>query len=144
MAGESYRIDFAPHSPGLFTLDAEGRAAALIAGSGQIAGPRGSGSRPVRRGETLEIFAAGLGAVAFPPPTGESATADPLSSTVAPVRVRIGERTLDALFAGLAPGFAGLYQVNVTVPHDAPASDLAPVVVIIGGIESNTAYIAVE
>jgi uncharacterized protein (TIGR03437 family) len=47
-------------------------------------------------------------------------------------------------FSGLAPGFFGLYQVNVQVPQNAPVGSAVSVVLTIGGIGSNTVTIAVQ
>jgi len=47
------------------------------------------------------------------------------------------------LFSGIAPGFAGLYQVNVVLPATAPAGDDVPVVISIGGA-SDSATIAIH
>ena len=44
----------------------------------------------------------------------------------------------------LAPGFVGLYQVNVQVPAEAPTGDGVEVVLSIGGVASNTVTIAVQ
>jgi uncharacterized protein (TIGR03437 family) len=43
----------------------------------------------------------------------------------------------------LAPGFVGLWQINVMVPADAPAGDSLPVQVVINGAASNTVTMAV-
>ena len=47
-------------------------------------------------------------------------------------------------FSGLAPGYAGLYQINVQVPDGAPAGPDVPIVLTIGGVPSNAATIAVD
>jgi uncharacterized protein (TIGR03437 family) len=47
-------------------------------------------------------------------------------------------------FSGLAPGFAGLYQVNAIMPEGSPAGSAVPVVLSIGGVTSNTVTIAVQ
>ena len=47
-------------------------------------------------------------------------------------------------FSGLAPGFFGLYQVNVQIPQNAPVSGAAAVVLTIGGVASNAVTIAVQ
>lgn len=47
-------------------------------------------------------------------------------------------------FAGLAPGFAGLYQVNAIVPSGAPSSDAAPVIVTVAGQSSRPVTMAVR
>jgi len=46
-------------------------------------------------------------------------------------------------FSGLAPGYAGLYQLNIQVPASASLSDLTPVTLTIGNA-SDTAYMAVQ
>ncbi len=47
-------------------------------------------------------------------------------------------------FSGLAPGFVGLYQVNVEVPASVTPGGAVPVVLTIKGAPSNTVTIAVE
>jgi uncharacterized protein (TIGR03437 family) len=47
-------------------------------------------------------------------------------------------------FSGLAPGFVGLYQVNVQVPQDAPTGAAIPVVLSIGETTSNTVTVVLE
>jgi uncharacterized protein (TIGR03437 family) len=42
--------------------------------------------------------------------------------------VRIGGISVAVSFAGLAPGFAGLYQVNVQVPTNAPSGNSVPLI----------------
>jgi uncharacterized protein (TIGR03437 family) len=64
-------------------------------------------SSPVARGQYLSVYATGLGAV-----RGQGAQ----SATIAPVTVVLGGEELTPLYAGLAPGFPGLYQVNVVIP----------------------------
>ena len=47
-------------------------------------------------------------------------------------------------FSGLAPGFVGLYQVNVQVPANAPVGDAVPVALRVGGMAANQVTMAVE
>ena len=47
-------------------------------------------------------------------------------------------------FSGIAPGFAGLYQINVTIPRGAPAGDDVPVVIEIGGASDTRDAIAIR
>jgi uncharacterized protein (TIGR03437 family) len=47
-------------------------------------------------------------------------------------------------YSGLAPGFAGLYQVNAIVPNAVASGDNINLVLSIGGVESNTVTIAIQ
>jgi uncharacterized protein (TIGR03437 family) len=141
-------VNLAAFGPALFAANRQGsgQGAILVAGAGVLAAPGGafSGSRPVNRGEFLEIYAVGLGPVVNPPPGGAPASASPLSTTTSLPSVTIGGVPAPVSFSGLASGFAGLYQVNVRVPDNAPAGDAVPVVLTIGNIASNTVTVAVQ
>ena len=114
--------------PGLFTTSnrGTGQGSILIANTSTIAGPAGQGQSPVARGDYIEIFATGLGPVqepggSPPPADGQPApiSGSPLFSTSAKATVTIGGVTVPTVFSGLAPGYVGLYQVNVQVPATA-------------------------
>jgi len=60
------------------------------------------------------------------------------------VTVTIGGLAAPVTFAGLAPGLAGVYQVNAQVPAGVAANDAVPVVITQGNLQSNTATIAVR
>lgn len=139
-------VSLAAFAPGIFTLNQQGtgQGAVLIAPTAVLAGPQGSGSRPVGKGEYISIFCTGLGAVSNQPATGSAAQADPLSRTTTTPTVTIGGRAALVTYSGLAPGFAGLYQVNVQVPMEAPLGGAVPVALTIGEIVSNTVTIAVQ
>ena len=47
---------------------------------------------------------------------GQPAPSQPLLRVLAPVMVDMGGTLIEPFFAGLAPGWAGLYQVNFRVP----------------------------
>jgi uncharacterized protein (TIGR03437 family) len=77
------------------------------------------------------------------PATGEAAKSSPLSRTLAPVTATIGGVTAHVTFSGLAPDFAGLNQVNIEVPADAPTG-VQPLVVSTGGVSSPPVNIPVQ
>jgi uncharacterized protein (TIGR03437 family) len=52
------------------------------------------------------------------------------------VRVIVGGAEAQVLFAGLAPQFVGLYQINIFVPLGAVPGDAVPVVIEQGGVMS--------
>jgi uncharacterized protein (TIGR03437 family) len=136
----------AARAPAIFTYDGtgSGQGAILIAGTSLFAGPPGPTFRPAAPGEFLTIYATGLGAVSNQPASGAAAPGDPLARTSVLPTVTIGGITAGVSFSGLAPGFVGLYQINVQIPFGAPRGNTIPVVLTIGGAVSNTVTIAVQ
>ena len=78
------------------------------------------------------------------PRTGAAAVASPLSSLIGNAAVTIGGVPAPVGFAGLAPGFVGLYQVNVQVPQGVAAGDAVPVMLSTGATVSNVVTISVR
>ncbi len=136
-ASAPVNVTAAELQPAIFTQSASGsgQGAILINGTGLLAGPAGNGSRPAIRGtEYLQIFCTGLGTVSgtdgeAPPPIGALAPLSPLFSTNTMVTVTIGGVPAPVLYAGLTPGVANLYQVNVLAPAGAAAGDNIPLVI---------------
>lgn len=100
-------------------------------------------SNPARRGQQIQLFANGLGAVTNQPASGDPAPASPLAQTKSPAVVTIGTQQANVSFSGLAPGFAGLYQINATVPAGLTPGN-QPITVTIGGKTSKTSNIPVQ
>ncbi|MCW5981576.1 MAG: hypothetical protein KIT09_26055 [Bryobacteraceae bacterium] len=102
-------------------------------------------AHPVHAGEAVLIFCTGLGPVDPPAAAGSAApSAEPFPRTTVPVSVTIGGRPATLLYAGLAPGFAGLYQVNALVPEGVTPGNRVPVIVKAGDQESPPVTIAVQ
>ena len=111
-------VPFAAVSPGIFvTRDGNGKA---VPAALHLDGTLVTDASPARRGEFLQIYGTGLGSTSPSVPAGMAAPRQPLARTDSPVRVSIGGVTnMEPQYAGLAPDFAGLYQVNVKVPNSA-------------------------
>jgi len=102
-------------------------------------------SSPASAGDVVVIYCVGLGPVKPPVTLGAAAPVSPLARTAAPVAVSFGGQVAAATFAGLTPGFAGLYQVNVVVPSGVPPGNQVPVTVLAGGNGSSAAiFMAVK
>jgi uncharacterized protein (TIGR03437 family) len=102
-----------------------------------------STANPAARGEAIVLYVTGLGAVTDPPASGAPASSTQLSPTPELPSVTVGGRPAEVFFAGLAPGFVGLYQINLYVPQTAPSGSV-DVVVTMNGRTSNAAKMAVE
>jgi uncharacterized protein (TIGR03437 family) len=102
-------------------------------------------SAPASAGDALTIYCAGLGAVNPPVADGTAAPlTQPFAQTVDPVTVTVGGEPAQVLFTGLAPGFAGLYQVNVVVPSGIAPGTSVPVVITAGGFPSPPVTVAIQ
>src|ERR1700693_3078812 len=101
-------------------------------------------TNPTTPGSYIQIYCTGLGPVTNQPPTGGSALVSPLSATTTSPTVTIGGTAATVVFSGLAPGAIGEYQVNVQVPASAPSGNAVPVVISIGGVNSNPVTISVQ
>jgi uncharacterized protein (TIGR03437 family) len=109
---------------------------------------------PARIGDFIQIYVTGLGKATpngdpagTPLPTGSAAPADgnTVYQTVASPSVTIGGVPVSVSFSGLAPGFAGLYQVNVQVPAGAATGDDVPISVAMpNGQADATATMAIR
>ncbi|MBI3281836.1 MAG: PQQ-dependent sugar dehydrogenase [Acidobacteria bacterium] len=110
--------------PGLFVLPGGG--AAALDSAGRVI----SRDNPARRGQPVSIFATGLGRAANEPATGQPAPSSPPAAGNVTPQVTIGAAAAPVGFSGLAPGFAGLYQINVTVPLTAATGDVDLVVAL--------------
>ena len=103
-----------PTAPGVFTLNQSGfgPGAILHADFSLV-----NSQRPARAGETVLVFLTGLGATTPAVPDGSPGPTNPLSMVTATVTVDIDGTDAPVSFAGLAPGLAGLYQLNVQIPQ---------------------------
>jgi uncharacterized protein (TIGR03437 family) len=133
----SQTVTIAAAGPAIFTLYGSQEAAARNQDYSV-----NSQDNPAAAGQAILLFGTGLGAVSPAVPTGVAASADPLSWVTAKVTATVGGAPADVLFAGMAPGFAGLWQVNVALP--AGVSGAAPVIVTVAGVASNTVTVWVE
>jgi adhesin/invasin len=94
-------------------------------------------------GDVLVIYCTGLGAVDQRVDAGTAAPSEPLARTVNPVTATLAGRQLQVLFAGLAPGFTGLYQVNAMMPEGIAQGD-APLVLTVSEQSSAPVTVAVR
>lgn len=88
-------------------------------------------SRRARPGDTIILYGIGFGAVTPPTPAGQIAQGS--TSLALPLQISIGGTAASVAYAGLAPGFVGLYQFNVVVPNIG-ASDSAPLTFTLNGV----------
>lgn len=111
-AGPLVNITLLEVAPSLFELNAE----TII--STHADGSLITKDAPADGGEVIILYAIGLGRMLPDLPPGQVAIG-PAPIQHKDLRVLVGGEAIDAnrvLYAGAAPGFAGLYQVNVRLP----------------------------
>ncbi len=152
-------VAIAAVSSGIFTQNQQGTGLGAILHAADFQPV--TESNPAQPGEFLLIFCTGLGPVLPEVPSGNVApgvdnpTVDNptagLALTVSLPMVNIGGIPAEVVFSGLAPGFVGLYQVNVEVPPgitpptEQPEGVTPPtnLEIINNGVPSNTVEVPV-
>jgi trimeric autotransporter adhesin len=117
--------------PGVYTQDQSGMGSGVIvdANTNALVAP----SSPAHAGDVIVVYCNGLGAVTPAVPTGTAAPlSGPPSQTVNPVTATIGGVNAVVQFAGLAPGYPDLYQVNAVVPAGVVGNSVSLVLTVSG------------
>jgi uncharacterized protein (TIGR03437 family) len=131
-------FSIAPTAPGLFTTNQQGLGLAAALHSDGITPV--SLQNPARRNEVIVFFATGLGAVTPPVATGSQSTA---SLTTTQTTATVDGLQASVGFSGMAPGFVGLNQINVSVPAPTRIGNDIAVTLSVGGKQSNVVTIPV-
>jgi adhesin/invasin len=136
-ASASYEAALSGVDPGIFVTS--GRRASALNGDLSIHTP----ATPIAAGEYVILYLTGQGAVTPAVADGAPAPGLPLSIFNASATVKIGTKDAVVTYQGLAPGFAGLAQLNVIVPAGLPPGN-QPVIVSQNGNPSNIGMITVK
>ncbi len=124
-------VTVAPSAPGIFTA-AGGRGPAVAINQD---GTLNSESNPAARGSTVTLFATGEGLTEPAAVAGRPAQ-PPYARPLLPVILTMGGSEAGILYAGQAPGFAGLMQINARVPAGFVPPGLLRLELAVGGAAS--------
>ena len=134
VASQEVEVPVAEFQPGVFA--ANGEAIVVDALANTLA-------RTVRGGQLVYFYATGLGPVSNQPLAGSASPSAPLARVLSLPVVTIGGVTCELQFAGLAPGFAGIYQVNIRIPGGL-SRGVQELVATAGGVRGRAAPVTVE
>ncbi len=134
---QSWNLLLASAVPALFTQDSTGAGAAAVlhAQTNQLV----TAANPAVPGEFLELYLTGLGATHSSGNLQVATLTPTLTLGASPTQQR-----LPIAFAGLAPGFTGLDQINFQVPANALSGAAIPIQVSSAGFSSNVATLAIR
>lgn len=131
-----------PSGPGLFIKDSTQQQPPKGAVLNQNSAENTS-TATARRGEVIQIYATGPGALTAPAEDGVAPPSSPLIGTRSAVQVYIAGVQAVVQFSGLAPGLPGVWQVNATLPDRPFITGRVPVRVFVDGVDSNEVTIFV-
>jgi len=90
-------------------------------------------SNPAKAGDSIVIYSVGLGPVNPPLKSGAAAPLAFLEPIIGNAAVTIDGVPAQVVFAGLTPGYTGLYQVNALMPTGVTPGKNVPVTVLVNG-----------
>ena len=112
-------LPLATTAPGIYSVDLSGAGYGIVLHADYSLV---SATSPATRGETVLVYLTGLGAVTPSVADGIAAPSTPplsmVNLTPQQLTVYLDGEPSTVQFAGLAPGYPGLYQINVTIPKD--------------------------
>lgn len=148
----TFRVTVVQRKPGIITQDSSGTGLAVVQNyisptqydidrftTGTITGTAYTIS-PAHPGQVLIAWVIGLG-----PVSGSDNTASPGVdfSGNTDIQVLVGDKRIKPLYAGRAPGFAGVDQVNFQLPADVQTGCTVPFQISVAGQVSNTSFISI-
>lgn len=132
-------IEVVENAPGIFAISSGGFGPGVVQNfNSETDQPVNSLDTVAARGQAITIWATGLGRVPFADNVAPTA-----QNVDAAVTISIGERDAVRLYAGRSPCCAGVDQIVVRVPEDAPLGCYVPVRIKSGSVVSNTVTMAI-
>lgn len=129
----STNIMLEPAVPAIFTINGAGTgpAAAVNAVTGKPVSP----ATPVTTGDYMSLYVTGLGDTRF---------SGGLQTALLTPELLVGGVRVPVSFAGRAPGFPGLDQINFQITSAVPRGLSIPLVIRVGGRASNLVSLAIR
>ncbi|WP_031499333.1 hypothetical protein [Bryobacter aggregatus] len=119
-------VPVARTAPGVYSLSQNGIGAGAILKSDYSLV---TASNPANRNDVVQVYLTGLGELNPALVDGAPASTSTLSRVTDTVNAYVGGVKAVVTFAGAAPGFAGLYQMNIVIPAAAPSGSAVPLAI---------------
>ena len=137
----AFTINVVNSSFGMFTANQSGSGPAIVQNfNSQSDQPTNSTVRAAKPGQAVVLWGTGLG-----PITSADALQPPVGGLPVSAQVFLGNKAVSNVFyTGRSPQFAGVDQINFTIPSDAPLGCYVPLLVQVSGVPSNAATMAIS
>jgi uncharacterized protein (TIGR03437 family) len=138
LASQTTTLALAATNPGVFTTDASGKGQGAILNYNAATNDYtlNGGTAPATKGQTVVLYVTGIG-VTNVPLENTLVPATPAVTPSAAVTVTVGGQPATVVGVASPPGSVpGLLQINAQIPNTAPTGAALPVVVNIGGVDS--------
>jgi uncharacterized protein (TIGR03437 family) len=144
----AYSITVNPAQPGLLALPnfkiGNVQYAVATFTDGAFALPAGAiqgvNSRPAKPGDAVTLYGVGFGPVT--PSMAAGQLVQQLNALALPLQMSVGGIPATLIYDGLAPGYTGLYQINLTIPS-APTGNAALTFTLGGRAGTQTLYLPI-
>ena len=145
-AGNLIYVDINAQVPRFIVYD--GNYAIMTTPAGALTGVPSS---PVKIGDTIVIYALGLGPTSPPVASGTASPSSTLAVVPGSTKVCFGVETpffqapcATPAFVGLTPNFVGLYQVNVVIPSGVTTGNNTMALFLVNNVSSDSVQLAVQ
>jgi uncharacterized protein (TIGR03437 family) len=138
VAGVAAAVTVQPAAPSLLTyVDAAGSTRAVVQNQDYSIN---SAANCAAKGSYLTVYLIGSGPLDNAIATGAAASSSPISNETLATTATLGGAPANVTFAGMAPGFVGLMQVDLQTPN---VSGNIPLQVQVGTYPSNQALVCI-
>ncbi len=131
-------VSVLPASPGIFEYVQSDnvKRGILLHADGTLVTPE----NPATHGETLRMFASGLGQTSPPMQTNQFSPLGIDPTVVAPVVVGVANRGVPVINSIYARNLLGVYEVQFLIPNDIPSGSSIPLALAVRGSDGNLVF----
>lgn len=132
-------VPVAVTAPGVFALDQSGTGEGAVLHANYSAV---NAANPALLGETVLVYLTGMGAVT--PAVADGAIPGASNINATPLSVYVADVAVTPIYAGMAPGYPGLYQMNFTIPLTISTSGPVPLAINTPNAFHDQVYVTVQ
>jgi uncharacterized protein (TIGR03437 family) len=138
-ASNTVTVPVAVTAPGVFALDQSGTGAGAVLHANYSVV---NAANPAVRGEIVLVYLTGMGAVT--PAVADGAIPGASNINATPLSVYVADVSVTPSYAGMAPGYPGLYQMNFVIPTAISVTGSVPLAINTPNAFHDQVYVMVQ